>query len=609
MSRRSLVRAGGLLAGALAVAALGPTLSAAAAPLADDGGAEWRLSPVAAPERPGQQSPAVPIGLGPVGDIEFWSPNRGLLITSGSGSTIDAGLWAYNGVAWHQLSTVCGATDGRIAWAGPDEFWTVSDGRPGQAADAHGDPAPLEDDTLCHFQGGAVVGSYASPAFLSSSYQPMDAAACLSAGDCWFAGTTLPEPGVGSFHLHFNGTTGAVEAVPYLGEGHPVQDMRTFDGAIYESVRLAQGDPVLEHVAEPPVLHLINRLGVSPTFEPIGSLPLYSPGEFPEALEALHLSADGEALWAAAGPRGETPEGSEPARVTILSDTPSLGWTQVVGPEATPADPFAGEVVRGIAAEPETGGAWVALAPSTETQDDPTAYATVARVDAAGNVSDVETLPSAGEVGEGVGPKGAASHISCPAPHECWLTTTQGWLFHLSANPAGTAAGGIDTDPAFAGLITYRPPDAGLPQVQPDAPPPDDSGLPGEAPPPLPEVPPPSAVPQVPIALTSAVRIKLLAGLTLQLRFHLAVRAKVKLVAKRHRAVVAATPTRTLGAGSHVLLLRLQRSRWPTKLELQTHPLAPLPTVPRTGKSLENPTTTSALRPALAGGLPGGLFE
>ena len=35
---------------------------------------------------------------------------------------------------------------------------------------------------------------------------------------------------------------------------------------------------------------------------------------------------------------------------------------------------------------------------------------------------------------------------------------------------------------------------------------------------------------------------------------------------------------RTLAAGNRKLLLVLNRKRWPTKLSLQTHPLAPLPT-------------------------------
>jgi hypothetical protein len=40
---------------------------------------------------------------------------------------------------------------------------------------------------------------------------------------------------------------------------------------------------------------------------------------------------------------------------------------------------------------------------------------------------------------------------------------------------------------------------------------------------------------------------------------------------------------RTLKAGNHTLLLRLDARRWPTKLELQTHALAALPTVSTRG--------------------------
>jgi hypothetical protein len=65
----------------------------------------------------------------------------------------------------------------------------------------------------------------------------------------------------------------------------------------------------------------------------------------------------------------------------------------------------------------------------------------------------------------------------------------------------------------------------------------------------------------------------------LELRFHLAVRARVRLLAQRRKRVVASTPTRTLAAGNRRLLLHLDPRLWPTKLDLQTHALAPLPTI------------------------------
>ena len=53
------------------------------------------------PNFPTGEIASTPIGLGRIGDIEFWAPNRGLLITAGNPPTIPAGIWAYNGVGWH----------------------------------------------------------------------------------------------------------------------------------------------------------------------------------------------------------------------------------------------------------------------------------------------------------------------------------------------------------------------------------------------------------------------------------------------------------------------------------------------------------------------------
>ena len=160
----------------------------------------WRLEKVLPPQRPGESTEAhdkqLPVGLGKIGDIEFWAPNRGLLITAGNPPTVPPGVWVYNGVEWRELATECGATDGRIAWAGPDEFWTVSDGRPGQTSESKENInlPPLEDNTLCHFADGQIVGSYAHPAFQADSYLQMHAAGCLEPSDCWFAGEPLEEP-------------------------------------------------------------------------------------------------------------------------------------------------------------------------------------------------------------------------------------------------------------------------------------------------------------------------------------------------------------------------------------------------------------------------------
>ncbi len=563
-----------------------------------DGGASWRLEQPLPPALPNGQQATTPIGLGRVSDIEFWAPNRGLLITAGNPPTIPPGLWAYNGVSWHELATVCGATDGRIAWAGPDEFWTISDGRPGQA-NIEGTP-PLEDNTLCHFAGGQVVGSYASLAFLPNSYQAMHGAACLGPEDCWFGGDPLPEGQVGAFHLHWDGHSLTAEPNP---QGHAVEDLRSFAGKLYESVRLNNGDLLSEPElpTEPSDLHLIEPNGVQPRFfSLLPGVPHYSEGEFPEALDFLRLGADAQALWGAADPTVPTPEGSTEGQVTVLRYAQGQ-WSQLLGPTTEPEghNPFtteteegphgggANEAVGSLAVQPPSEAelaagsesAWLTLNSRLNSGEEPLAFAHLARLDSDGTIAERQTLPSEQETLEGVGPKGTADMIACPAPGNCWMVTTQGWLFHLA--PPSERRLPEDTDPAFSGLITYRPPDAGVPPVVPDAPPEDDSGL-TEGPPPYGTriaLPPGTGASRVPVALFSNIRSRLVHGSTLEVRFHLAVRARVRLLAKLRKRVVASTPMRTLAAGNRTLLLRLDRDRWPTKLALQSHALAPLPTV------------------------------
>jgi hypothetical protein len=581
-----------------------------------EGTATWRS------EQPIPHGSSWPVGLGHVGDIEFWAPNRGVLITAGAPPTVAPGVWAYNGVEWHSLATVCGATEGSIAWAGPDEFWTVSDGRPGQAGETTGGggerEVPLADNTLCHFASGQVVASYAHPAFQPDSYMAMHAAACIAPTDCWFAGDPLPEPQIGAFHLHWNGSS--LESEAYPGEGHPVWDMRALEGRLLESVRIATGDQVAVETATAPAIHLINPIGVAPTFEAEdeggAGLPLYAPTELPKALDFLHLSAADGVLWAAAGAKStEAVEAGHVAGQVTIATRESGSWRQVIGP-AHPLPPiFPGEPateqallggearnaqVTTTAAEPGTGSAWVALREPNAAPP----VAVLARISSEGKVLEAQTLPTPREQEEGIGPKGAAARLSCPAENDCWLATTQGWLFHLA--PEGERTSTRDEDPSFAGPITFRPPDQGLPQVPPDAPPPDTSGLVEEgpsAPPPIESKAPSEA--KITAPLLSHVHSKLIHGSTLQLTFHLAVKARVRLVAKRRRSIVAATPRRTLGGGTHTLMLRLDPRRWPTKLSLETHALAPLPLVSSvTGEGANIGTLTTSMRaPLRAGGI------
>jgi len=601
MSRAAARALASLAATAVALALL-PVACAFAG--AGGEGATWRLEqPAPPPPPPGVQGSSTPVGLGHVGDIEFRAPNRGLLITAGDGSAILPGVWAYDGAGWKELATVCGATDGRIAWAAENEFWTISDGRPGQTPNSGtGQRPPLEDDTLCRFAEGQVAASYASLAFQASSYEAMDATGCIAADDCWFAGAALPAelPVTGSFHLHWNGT--ALTEEPYEGESQPVLDMRDFQERLYESVRVETAHRTLQ---EAPVLHAIDPQGKAPMFEGIpgthgepGSvgIPLYGPSVHVEALRALHLSADEHALWAATSAVRiqELPEHSLEGQVTVARYAPEEGegaWRQLLGPTTHPSgkEIFPGDVVESIAAEPGGEGAWIALDSTSDNErPSPGVFATIAHMSPAGTVSEQQTLPSLEERENGIGPKGAAARISCPAAHDCWLVTTQGWLFHLTT---GSESPQVD-DEGFSKLITNRPPDQGLPQVQPDAQPEEEVATLGEATTKFTVTKAkPSTEASVAVALVSKMHSRLIAGSTLELRFHLAAKARLRLIAKRHGTTVASTAPRTFAAGARKLLLRLDPRRWPTALDLQSHALAPLPTVSSRSQSVETIST------------------
>ena len=139
--------------------------------------------------------------LGEPGDLSFWAPNRGLLTVDGN-DTIPRGIFSWNGQSWHQLATVCGGPGdtARIAWAGPDEFWVVSEPSLPRAGSGL---------ALCHFKDGQVVGSFSTPVEASDPFRQMLSAACNGPDDCWFGGVGSQDAlgeRVGAFHLHWNGT-------------------------------------------------------------------------------------------------------------------------------------------------------------------------------------------------------------------------------------------------------------------------------------------------------------------------------------------------------------------------------------------------------------------
>ncbi len=607
---------------------------------ATDAGASWRFEPVSAPPPPPGVPPAsYSVPLGPVGDIEFWQPNRGLLITGGdagsvgcaaASAAVPCGVWAYNGVGWHELSTVCGGAHGRIAWAGPDEFWTISDQRPGQL-DPEG--ANYENLSLCHFQNGQVVGSYAMPLGQPFSYQQMSSAACLSPGNCWFGGEIgqPPNPNSGAFHLHWDGQNVTVE---YSPEDHAIASMALANqGILLESVQLELKDlyTPTEDESHPPLLHQLAPPGSSAFFHDLAipdpscssgacpPLPDYGLDSTerpvaPVTLGGLLLSSDytpsqsnpgPPQVWAVTGPNGTPPPPEQSSlgaghpmalRYAFDTSTGQFDWHQVIGGEDPGGDsPFQpGEEPSAVAAEPGAAAAWMTVihrsAGGTVEDLDGQAHVDRVAIDPASGLATVTEQDVLGSA-QGVGLRGNAGPIACPAPHECWLATDQGYLFHLT-NGSVLAP---DTDPNFAGVITYRPSDAGVPQLPPITPPEDDSLANQIAPPPPPPPPVQTTVTTRTGPLILDMRSRMIHGTTLELTFKLVASAHVQLLASRGKHVVASTRRQTLRAGRRKLTLKLDPRRWPTKLDLKAKPLHPLPSVPvPSGGSTTTPPPSSS---------------
>jgi hypothetical protein len=524
---------------ALAVAAMLMPLSAnAAEPI-------WRLEQPPPP-------PGAPfkVPLGPPGDLKFWSENRGLLTVAGNG-TIPRGIYSWNGTSWHQLATVCGGPGdtARIAWAGPTEFWVISE--PSL-------PRRGSGLALCRFRDGQVVGSWSTRVEAADPFRQMMAATCSGPSDCWFGGIGSEDATgerVGAFHLRWDGT----DLVSVYGpQGRGVSDMQFHGGALYESTLVGRSpenrtDPV--ELAEPePTPRLIHRIsGSSFVNDPFQPVPL--DGVPADGSELLALDSEGPNLWVvgggtASGPAAP-PEGAvarPPLAARLVGG--SFQELSLTGTVFGPTDRLGD--VAGI---PGTSEAFATLVPFTERRS-VNSKASVVRIAPTGATTTIR-LPVAGAG------RGSAAYVDCPAANECWMVTWAGWLFHYSD---GTPLP-PDTDPAFQGTIEFRPNESAE-QFIPDRLPVDDSQL--FAPPPIPlveEKPKGGKVRRLPPLLR---RIRSdLRGLRLIVSFTLARRAWVGLLAKRGGHTVARTPLRVLAPGRRSLSLRLTRDRYPTRLAFQ----------------------------------------
>ncbi len=557
---------GTLLVGVAVATAIALVSSAVA-----QGEATWRLEQPPPPAGARFKAP-----LGTPDDMQFFAPNEGLLSVEGN-AVVPTGLFFWNGRTWHQLSTVCGGSGeaSRIAWASPEEFWTITE---------PSEPRVGSGLALCHFKEGVVVGSYSTPLQSPDPFRPMDAAACNGPNDCWFAGIASEDPSgqrVGAFHLHWDG---ANLTTSYQPQGRGVSGLAAFDGGFYEStlVGVQAGDnthPVTLATPEPFGPILIHKL-VGDTFTGANFLPFPYPGLPAEGVELLSAKSDGTDLWFSGGGAASGPaaphDGSVPSPpLAVRYNAPFFQQapidTSLFGSEDRFVD---------IAPVPGETSAWVADQALSE-RGSATGHAKVALIGADGSAT-LDTLPASGAG------RGSAQLVAATGPEEAWMVTSAGWLFHYTNGTFPPE----NPDPNWASTITQRPNES-VAQFVSDTPPPDDSTL--FAPPPV----------QVETKTTEPVQLVIPAllknikvsrrGLTVTISFQLTRLAKVQLVAKLHGKVVARTPSERLKPGKRKLVLTFKRRSWPDALSFKTKELTKPKPVPATGSEGQAKTGPTAI--------------
>ncbi len=532
---------------------------------------EWRLEqPPPPPGAPGQ---------GPVGqpaDLQFLAPNFGLMLVDNEGRAgqdlFTSGLLVFDGAGWRQLATVCGGPErsARIALVSETEWWTVSRAVNQLDGSVATDGAP----TLCHFRDGVVVSSYATALTnVLNPYTDMNAAACLGPADCWFGGPVFDTPSLGTFLLHWNGSALVARSHP---RARAIADMEPLGGAVIapgsvgsafdgtsaglngaELLVQREVDPV-----EPNGPQLLRRLqggAVSvldwPRISTVEDLVDIRVAD--SASGELWLAGQSSASYVAESESGPFPQRRAPylARMRDGDAEPT---------ELTPGEDGLqlGDNVRDLAVLPGGAGAWAAV------QTGDRSRAVVARLDPDGRVLErVELRRPDLQVGE-------ASRIACPAADQCWMVTTEGWVYRL-AEPGLVLP--QNTSPAIQRLITVRPRDERTPTLPPDTLVRDETppyvAPPADTPPPPVEAVAPKPLPSLLRVIGKPKIVKTKEGRRIELRIQVRRRARVQLVGRRGGRTVARTATKTYRPGRYTLRMKASVRRWPTALRFVTRDL------------------------------------
>ena len=419
------------------------------------------------------------------------TPNRGALITSGNGGSVEAGRVVLQRRDVARAREQCGATDGRIAWAGPGRVLDGLRRAPGPGRGLEPERPPLAGQHALPLRARPAAGASKSSArtrsvpFLGTSYQAMHAAGCLSPNRLLVRRRPAARTAGRRLQLHWNGA--GLDRSPILPEGHPSWDMVSYEGPpVTRACGFAAGDKVDQRSAAAARRCARSRpksAAKKARSNPSRPKTTCSTPRTSSRPRSIYLRLEHRAKARCGPPRARRSTGSagttEPAGVTIVRKRP--------GGECAERDRPAGERRRrtrrrrGRSPSPNTSSTSIAAEPGTSERVGRARQRRRRAVDHAlaqalarprqrrtAAVSDRLELPARADPH---GPLGAANAWSARPTHDCWATTADGWLLHL-ATPAERADPNVLSDPAFAASrrrTDHVPPaDAGVPQETPD---------------------------------------------------------------------------------------------------------------------------------------------
>jgi hypothetical protein len=555
-----------------------------------------------------------------VTSMAFRAWNRGLAATNtgagppGTDAKNPYGVWLFNGVSWLPspgfpgYNTCPGHT---VVWAGKLDYWLI------------GGPTDQHWSRLCRFDGATLEWeplelpeTTLARVVLEKGLKPggISSASCLTWNDCWFFGaygtvvhwdgTRLADasPRQSRSWLQGEYTAAIARQDPW---GNPFGVAVSATAEYYFPISASEVLPEHEGLAPPQM-----RVSSGGAFSPVPFAPPTSPQDhdpYRTDLVAVDFDAAGEG-WVAGNPAGLrawSQAESRPASPRLPPPPSPLVPVSLSGASTTcagpPASRFTFTPLAFKAVEPPNSFLWssIAVVPGAEealaggsllpkaegTVQDPNARPedepVIVRATCDGTSAVTRFRAHEDQTYKGPPPTplvpadrgGYVTSVAANAPNDAWAAVSMGVLFEESSSSSVLTP--FPQPPHLYRLTDGAKPDAPEGddleerplELQLDAP-----IVVLEPPPPLPPPPPPPTVTStrtvnLPPAIFD-VKAKLHKGRHLRLYLSFRVRRPVTIGAQalRHGHIVSEARPRRFTGSRGLLILKLDRKRWPTKV-------------------------------------------